>query len=102
MLLSISEAKVAEVLQSADRAVAIVSTSTVPVARTKNYSPDTNYGASSTVPIPTSDAALAPLLVTAETSEQFAALRRQIEGSGAPLKSAEELTREIDEMRGRR
>jgi hypothetical protein len=42
------------------------------------------------------------LLVTAETSEQFAALRRQIEGSGAPLKSAEELTREIDEMRGRR
>jgi hypothetical protein len=44
----------------------------------------------------------APPLVTAETRERLMSLRRQIEESGAPLKSAEELTNEIDEMRGRR
>lgn len=96
MLLSINEAKVAELLQSANKPVATVSTSALPMA-SRNYSPvyPTNYEASSTV-------YAAPLLVSAETRERFTALRRQIEVSGVTLKSAEELTREIDEMRGRR
>jgi hypothetical protein len=43
----------------------------------------------------------APLLVTAETKERLIEAHRKIEESGVPLKSAKDLTKEIDEMRGR-
>ena len=96
MLLSINEAKVAELLQSTDKPYAAVSIET-PVA-SENYSrpayPMTNP-ASGTV-------YAAPLLVTEETKERLMSIRRQIEGSGVILKGAAELSREIDEMRGRR
>jgi hypothetical protein len=61
MLLSINPAKVAELLQSANRSMATVSTSAVPMA-SKNYSPayPTNCEASGTV-------YAAPSLVTAGT-----------------------------------
>lgn len=41
----------------------------------------------------------APVLVTAESRERLVALRRKIEESGSPLRSADELAREIAEMR---
>jgi hypothetical protein len=44
----------------------------------------------------------APILVTDETKEQFATLRHEIEESGVPLHSPEQLTREIEGMRSRR
>jgi hypothetical protein len=96
MLLSISEAKVAELLRSNDKPYTAVFTSDVPMA-SENYSPayPPTYEASGTV-------YAAPLLVTSETQEQFASIRRQVENSTVPLKGAEELIREIDEMRGRR
>jgi hypothetical protein len=96
MLLSINEAKVAELLQSNDKPYAAVFTSDVPMA-SENYSPayPATYEVSGTV-------YAAPLLVTPETQEQFATLRHQIETSNVPLKGAEELAREVDEMRGKR
>jgi hypothetical protein len=97
MLLSINDAKVAELLRSTDRLYAVAITPEMPIG-SENYSrpayPVTNE-ASGTV-------YAAPLLVTPETKERLMSIRRQIEGSDIPLKGAEQLTREIDEMRGRR
>lgn len=94
MLLSIDESKIAELLKSGGNRY-VVSTSDVQMV--ENCGP---------VYPPTSEVSgavySAPLLVTAETRERLMSARRQIEESGVPLKSAEELTREIDEMRGRR
>jgi hypothetical protein len=42
----------------------------------------------------------APPVIT-DTREYVVSLRRKIEESGVPLKSTDELNREIDEMRGR-
>lgn len=95
MSLSISESKIAELLKSSEPGYAVF-TSDVPIV-CENYTP--------TYPITseTSGAVYStPLLVTAETREQLMSARRKIEESGVPLKNAEELTREIDEMRGRR
>lgn len=39
--------------------------------------------------------------IAAESRKYFSSVRRRIEESGVPLKTAEELTREIDEMRGK-
>jgi hypothetical protein len=95
MLLSINEAKVAELLQSNDRPYTAVFTSGVPMA-SENHNPVyPSYEAPGTV-------YALPVPVTADAREQFTALRKQIEDSGVPLKSAKELTREIDEMRGGR
>lgn len=96
MLLSISEAKVAELLQANDKPYAAVFTSDVPMA-SENYGPayPATYEVSGTV-------CAAPLIITAETQEQFTILRQQIESSNVPLKGAEELAIEIDEMRGKR
>lgn len=95
MLLSINEAKIAELLKSSRNGYAVFTSDVRSVI--ENYRP--------TYPI-TSEASgtvyTAPPLVTSETRERFMSVRRQIEESGAPLKSAEELAREIDEMRGRR
>jgi hypothetical protein len=95
MLLSIDEAEVAKLLQSNNKPFATIFTSDVPTA-SENYSPA--YTATCEV---SGTVYAAPLLVTPETKAQFTALRRQIEDSGVPLKGSEELTKEIDEMRGR-
>lgn len=96
MLLTIDETKVAELLLATDKVKYKVSTSDLPEppVESKNYGPP-SCATSGTV-------YTAPLLVTAETKERLMALRREIEESGVRLKSAEDLTREIDEMRGRR
>ena len=96
MLLSINEAEVAKLLQSNDKPYATVFTSDLPTV-SENYSPAYT---------PTCEVSgtvyAAPLLVTPETKGRLMSIRREIEGSGTPLKGAGELTREIDEMRGRR
>ena len=95
MLLSINEAKVAELLKASDKGYEVF-TSDVPIS-SQNCTP--RYPITSE----TFGVVYAPLLlVTPETRENLMSARREIEESGIPLKSAEELTREIDEMRGRR
>jgi hypothetical protein len=94
MLLSINESKVAELLKSSGGGY-VVSISDVPVMA-ENYLP----------PYPTSSESsgtvyTAPVLVTPQTKDHFMALRRQIEESGVPLRGPEELTKEIDEIRGK-
>jgi hypothetical protein len=93
MSFSINEDKVAELLKSAEPGYAVF-TSDVPVPVAENYVPATSetFGAVYS----------APVLVTAETKEQLMAARRKIEESGFALKNPKELTKEIDEMRGRR
>ena len=93
MLLSIDKDKVEELLKSSGNGY-VVSTSDVPMV--ENCVPV--YPSPSEV---SGAVYSAPVLVTAETRERFTAMRRQIEESGIPLKSAEDLTRNIDEMRGR-
>lgn len=97
MSLSINEAKVAELLKS-NKGCEGFTSSVLPMAvetpmGSQNYNPA--YPATSAV-------FSTPVLVTPETRDHMMSLRRQIEESGIPLKSAEQLTREIDEMRGRR
>ena len=98
MLLSINDAKVAELLRSTDKLYAAVAITPEMPLGSDNYSrpayPMTS-GTSGTV-------YAAPLLITPETKERLMSIRRQIEGSDIPLKGPEELTSEIDEMRGRR
>jgi hypothetical protein len=93
MLLSINEEKVAELLKSSNKGYEV---SDVPMV-VENCNPA--YPITSEV---SGTVYTAPVLVTAETRERLMSVRRQIEESGVPLKSAEDLTREIDEMRGRR
>jgi hypothetical protein len=93
MLLSINEAKIAELLESSNKGYTVEN---VPMV-VENRSPA--YPIASEV---SGAVYTAPVLVTAETRERLLSARRQIEESGVPLKGAEELTREIDEMRGRR
>lgn len=95
MLLSINEAKVAELLNSTDKLYAVEN---VPMAA-ENLMDHPAYPTTTEV---YGVVYSPPFLVTAETKEDLMSARRRIEESGAPLKSAEELTREIDEMRGRR
>jgi len=91
MSLSINEAKIAELLKS-NKGYEGFTSDVLPMA-IENCNP--------VYPV-TSAVYTAPVLVTAETKERLLSARRQIEESGVPLKSAEDLTREIDEMRGRR
>jgi hypothetical protein len=91
MSLSINEEKVAELLKSSKGYEGF--TSDVLPTAIENCNPV----------YPVTSATYTPaVLVTAETRERFMTARRQIEESGVPLKGADELTREIDEMRGRR
>jgi hypothetical protein len=92
MLLSINEAKVAELLESSSRGYAV---GNVPITENFRHEYRIAYEVSGAV-------YTAPVLATAMTRERLLAARRQIEESGVPLKGAEELAREIDEMRGRR
>ena len=95
MLLSINESKIAELLKSSDTGYAVFA-SDLPIVVE-------NYKAAYPTTTEVSGVVYAsPLLITAETREYLLAARRKIEESGVPLKSAEVLTREIDEMRGRR
>ena len=99
MLLSINEAKVAELLKSSSNGYNGYTVELVQPVIENNMmveKPNPKY------PDVSESVYTAPALVTAETRERLLAARRQIEESGVPLKSAEELLREIDEMRGRR
>jgi hypothetical protein len=93
----INEAKVFELLGSNENGYTVSVNPLEP--RIDNYYP--LYGQSSGT-ITTEESSYAvPVLVTPETELNFMSARRQIEESGVPLKSAEELTNEIDAMRHR-
>ena len=114
MLLSINEGKIAELLKSTNKGYAVYA-SDLPVA-TENYKAAYYAVFASDLPVATENYKSAypattevsgvvyasPLRITEETREHLIAARRKIEESGVPLKSPEVLTREIDEMRGRR
>lgn len=93
MFLSINESKVAELLEASNKVYRV---SDVPLV-IENCAPI--YPSASEV---SGTIYIAPVLVTAETKQDLMAARRRIEESGAMLKGVEDLTREIDEMRGRR
>jgi hypothetical protein len=89
MSFSINESKVEELLKSASKGYE-VSGGMAEGSETQNYAPCytvswTDYAA--------------PILVTPESREHLMALRRKIEESGVPLKSADDLTAEISRMR---
>lgn len=92
MLLTIDEAKVRESLASIAPGYATTA-SNLCLEQTRNDIPapkttvaGTTYGIVST---------------TVDTREYLSAVRRKIEESGMSLKNVDELSREIDEMRGR-
>jgi len=93
MLLSIDESKVAELLESSNKGYTVADVPLMIQNRTPVYP---------VTPEVSGTVYTAPVLVTAETKERLMWARRQIEESGVPLRSEDELTREIDEMRGRR
>jgi hypothetical protein len=93
MLLSINESKVAELLEEISSVYTVSDVPLVVENCTAVY--PVSSGVSGTV-------YTASGLVTAETKQRFMAARRRIEESGGPLKSVDELTREIDEMRSKR
>ncbi len=80
MLLAIDETKIAELLRSSAN-------------RLETFTSE-SCGVSGAV-------YAAPVLVTAESRNHILSARRRIEESGVPLKSAETLAREIEEMRSR-
>jgi hypothetical protein len=99
MLLSINEAKVEEVLKSSATEFSGYRVELVqPVITNSSFVPKPNPK----YPEVAEAFYTAPVLVTAETKERLTSVRRRIEESGVPLKTAENLSREIDEMRGRR
>jgi hypothetical protein len=92
MSFSINEAKVKE-LTTSNKNVPFYEVSpaaTVEGLDVKNYGP--YYTVSGT-------SYAAPMLVTPESREHLMTLRRNIEESGVPLKSVEDLSKDIDEMR---
>ncbi|MBZ5509660.1 MAG: hypothetical protein LAN70_00670 [Acidobacteriia bacterium] len=96
MLLLINEKKVAKLLKSSSGGYAVFTADDVPtVIENYNYRP--MYPATSEA---SGTIYTAPAVAT-ETREHLASVRRKIEESGAPLKSFDELEKEIDEMRGR-
>jgi hypothetical protein len=94
MLLSIDETKVAELLKSSNKGYT-VSTSGLPAAIENSRSTYSTTSAASGIVY------TAPTLVSAESRNHLISARRRIEESGVPLKNAETLAREIEEMRSR-
>ena len=95
MLFSISEKKVAAVLKASPVPYPVF-TSEVPAVRIENFQPTHSLGYAVTGVVYAS-----PAMVTAEARSRVGLARRRIEESGVPLKTADELTREINVMRGR-
>jgi hypothetical protein len=95
MLFTINEAKVAELLRSSGGAAASISD--MPIAVENSMSAPA-YAITSEASNPIY---AAPVLITEETKERILAARRDIEASGVPLKGANALSSEIEEMRRR-
>ncbi len=93
MLLTIDEAKVRESLAAFGKPSYVVTAShLVAVEPPPAAPPDLCVGGTMTLSAPR---------VSTATREYVTSLRRKIEESGVPLKSADELSKEIDETRGR-
>ncbi len=91
----INEAKVEELLRLSENAYT-VSVSTLE-SKIDNYFP--TYEQSSGTIVTQETGYAVPVLVTPETKDLFVLARRRIEDSGVPLRSADELTEEMDTMR---
>jgi hypothetical protein len=93
MLLTIDEAKVRESMAASSKPCYVVTASHLVIAELP--------------PAPTPSSSVGGTMMfrepraSAETREYVLSLRRKIEESGVPLKSVDELSREIDEMRGK-
>jgi len=94
MLLSINETKVAEMLKSSSGAYAVNSLE-VPMTIESTQPQIASMEVSGIV-------YAAPALMTTEIKERLIEARHEIELSGVPLQSAEDLTKEIDDIRSRR
>ncbi len=93
MLLTIDEAKVREFLATVGQPSYVVTPSNLVMAELPSPpAPSSSVGGTMMFGEPR---------VTAEAREYVTSVRRKIEESGVPLKSTEELTSEIDEMRGK-
>lgn len=93
MLLTIDEAKVRESLAASGKPSYVVTPSHLAIAELPSApTPSSFVGGTMMFGEPRA---------SAETREYVISLRRKIEESGVPLKSADELSREIDEMRGK-
>ena len=93
MLLTIDEAKVKKSLASSGEPSYVVTASNLAAVELP-LPPAPSSAVSGTV-------MFGEPRVLAEAREYVTSARRKIEEAGVPLKSTEELTREIDEMRGR-
>ena len=93
MLLTIDEAKVRESLASCDKPSYVVKASHLVTAESLPVpTPSLSVGGTGMFGMPRADAS---------AREYILSLRRKIEESGIRLKTADELNKEIDEMRGR-
>jgi hypothetical protein len=93
MFLTIDEAKIRESLANSAKPTYVVTPSylvipEVPILPT----PSATIGGTM---------AFGAMLISPEARKDFLSMRRKIESSGVPLKGIDELTLEIDEMRGR-
>jgi hypothetical protein len=93
MLLTIDDAKVRESLATSNKPSYVVTASHLFVAELPSApAPSSSVGGTMMFGTPRA---------SADTREYVMSLRRKIEESGVPLKTADELGKEIDEMRGR-
>ncbi len=94
--ITINKAKVEELLNSSGNRY-VVSTSDVPTAEPTMENCSVVYPSSEV----SGTVYVAPVVVAPETRDGLMSARRKIEESGVPLKSADELSNEIEKMRGR-
>jgi hypothetical protein len=94
MSLTIDEAKLRESLATSSKPSYVVTASHLAIAKIPS-APTPSPSVGGTMMFGTPHAGM-------DMRDQIMTLRRKIEESGEPLKSAEELTKEIDEMRRRR
>jgi len=93
MLFTIDEAKVRESLAHSGEPSYVVTASNLVIPELPALpTPSATIGGTM---------AFGAILVSPEAREDFLSMRRKIETSGIPLKGVDELTVEIDEMRGR-
>jgi hypothetical protein len=93
MLLTIDAAKVRESLATSGAPSYVVTASNLVITELPPpAAPSSSVGGTM---------AFGAMLISPEAREDFLSMRQKIETSGTPLKGIDELTLEIDEMRGR-
>jgi hypothetical protein len=93
MLLTIDKAKVRKSLASSAKPAYVVNVSHLVIAELPPHQAPPSFVGGTTM--------FGEPRVSAETREYVTSMRRKIEESGVSLKTADELTCELDEMRGK-